>query len=250
MAELDLGPYEAHGERISFTGVGGVEIAASYAVPAVAEIPAADLRGLVLHPDFMGLRPLFDDMSWRLATHGFAVICPDPFVHLPAEVRNGEDPVAKMRAVAGLDDKNQIQDLISAADRLATLTTTTTMNITGFCLGGMQTLKAATTGRFDRAVSFYGQLRLPPEWQGGTMMGPMGNLDQVCPTLAILGGVDPYTPAADVLALREEWRDRPDCEIFSYPEADHAFVHDPNRPTHRAADAADAWRRTLDWFSY
>ena len=39
--------------------------------------------------------------------------------------------------------------------------------------------------------------------------------------------------------------DRPDCEIVVYPEADHGFVHAPERPAHRADDAADAWRRVL-----
>ena len=33
------------------------------------------------------------------------------------------------------------------------------------------------------------------------------------------------------------------AEVVRYPGADHGFVHDPSRPTHRADDAADAWRR-------
>ena len=67
----------------------------------------------------------------------------------------------------------------------------------------------------------------------------------MCPTLAIFGDADPFTPAADLDALRVAWRDRPDCEIVVYPDAEHGFVHDPTRPAHRANDAADAWRRTL-----
>ena len=34
-------------------------------------------------------------------------------------------------------------------------------------------------------------------------------------------------------------------EIARYEEADHGFVHDASRPTHRADDAADAWRRAV-----
>ena len=52
-------------------------------------------------------------------------------------------------------------------------------------------------------------------------------------------------PPADIEALRAAWADRPDCEIVVYPDADHGFVHDPERPAHRADDAADAWRRAL-----
>jgi carboxymethylenebutenolidase len=67
----------------------------------------------------------------------------------------------------------------------------------------------------------------------------------VCPTLAIFGGQDGYSPAADIDALRAAWANRPDCQIVVYDEADHGFVHAPERPTHRADDAADAWRRAL-----
>ncbi|MGZ4690281.1 MAG: dienelactone hydrolase family protein, partial [Acidimicrobiia bacterium] len=38
---------------------------------------------------------------------------------------------------------------------------------------------------------------------------------------------------------------RPDCEVVVYEGADHGFVHDAERPAHRAADAADAWTRVL-----
>jgi carboxymethylenebutenolidase len=33
--------------------------------------------------------------------------------------------------------------------------------------------------------------------------------------------------------------------VVRYDGADHGFVHDPSRPTHRADDAADAWDRAL-----
>jgi carboxymethylenebutenolidase len=39
-----------------------------------------------------------------------------------------------------------------------------------------------------------------------------------------------------------------DTDIVRYPEAGHGF-HCDQRPDYRAEDAADAWRRALDWFS-
>ena len=60
----------------------------------------------------------------------------------------------------------------------------------------------------------------------------------VCPTLAIFGGDDTFTPAADIEALRAAWADRPDCEIVVYPDAEHGFVHDA-----RAARAPRRRRR-------
>ena len=45
---------------------------------------------LVLHPDVMGLRPLFEDLCRRLATHGLAVCAPEPFARLHADGRRPE----------------------------------------------------------------------------------------------------------------------------------------------------------------
>ena len=56
--------------------------------------------------------------------------------------------------------------------------------------------------------------------------------------LAVIGTADPYTPPADVDALEALG-----VEVLRYEGAEHGFVHDPSRPAHRAADAADAWRR-------
>ena len=65
----------------------------------------------------------------------------------------------------------------------------------GFCMGGMYALKAAATGRFDRAVAFYGMIRVPEGWRGPTTLAePLDTAADVCPTLAIFGGADPFTP--------------------------------------------------------
>jgi dienelactone hydrolase len=56
--------------------------------------------------------------------------------------------------------------------------------------------------------------------------------------LSIIGERDRYTPPADVDALAMV----PSVTIVRY-DAEHGFVHDANRPSHRPDDAADAWRR-------
>ena len=60
------------------------------------------VQGLVLHPDIMGMRPLFDDLCRRLATHGLAVCAPEPFAHL--DERDQLDATARMGKVQDLDD--------------------------------------------------------------------------------------------------------------------------------------------------
>jgi carboxymethylenebutenolidase len=240
MAELAPGRLEVEVEHVTLKGVDGTAVDAIHARPD--GMPSS---GIVLHPDLMGIRPLFDDLCRRLATHGFAVCAPEPFARAPLDVRGADDPAARMAYVGQLDDELQLGDLEAAADYLVVHDDVGDVAVLGFCMGGMQTLKAAATGRFEKAVVFYGMIRPPAEWVGAKTLFPLDRAAEVCPTLAIFGGVDSYTPAADIDALRAAWADRADCEIVVYPDADHGFVHAPERPAHRSDDAADAWRRVL-----
>jgi carboxymethylenebutenolidase len=185
---------------------------------------------------------LFEDLCRRLATHGIAVCAPEPFARFTV---TDLDPVARMELVRSMDDELQIGDLERAADHLVVHDDVTDVAVLGFCMGGMYALKAAATGRFDRAVAFYGMIRVPAGWRGDALAEPLATAANVCPTLAVFGGADSFTPAADIDALRAAWAARDDCEVVVYADAEHGFVHDADRPAHRADDAADAWARTL-----
>jgi len=244
MAELLEGPHSAHHERVTISARDGVEVAAIHAAPDDA--PSA---GIVLHPDIMGVRPLFDDLCLRLATHGYAVCAPEPFARAPAEVRDGAEPGGRMAYVHNLDDDLQLDDLARAGELLRERDGVASLFVVGFCMGGMQALKAAAMGVFERAVAFYGMIRMPEDWRGPRLREPLATAKNVCPTLALFGGVDAFTPSPDITALRRCWSSRPDCEIVVYPDAEHGFIHVPERPAHRADDAADAWRRTLEFLA-
>ena len=207
-----------------------------------AEIASSDkpTRGVVIVPDIMGLRPLFDDMVARLAgEYGWAVAAVEPF---PG--RESMSLEERMAAMAGLDDERQVGDLAAAAHLLDI----EPVGILGFCMGGMYTMKAAATGRFDRAAPFYGMIRVPEAWRGPTQRDAIdvlaaapGSAERI---LAIVGTADPYTPPRDVDDLEAAG-----ATVIRYDGAEHGFVHDATRPAHRAEDAADAWRRVSDWFS-
>lgn len=216
-------------------------------VPAVHARPDGMPRaGVVLNPDIGGLRPLFDDMARRLATYGIAVCAVEPFAGVPEEQRTTMEQ--RFAAVKDLDDTQQLEMLSSAADLLVVADGVSRVCVLGFCMGGHYAFKAAASDRFDAAVAFYGMLRTPDDWQGpGHRIEPLAVADQMCPTLAIFGSADPWVPAADVEALRTSWSDRPDCEIVVIDGADHAFAHDPDRPVHRAEDAAACWERAIAW---
>jgi len=192
-------------------------------------------RGVVLAPDIMGLRPLFDELCARLAAdHGWAVCAPEPFPgreHLPPGKRE----------IGSNDDAVAVGDLVAAADLLGM----EPVAVLGFCQGGMWAFKAAATGRFDKAVAFYGMVRVP--WARPGHGQPLEALSAggTAPVLAIVGGRDHLVPADDVEALRG----LPGVEVVCYPEAEHGFAHDPARATHRPDDAADAWRRAVAFLS-
>lgn len=197
----------------------------------IASTPAAT-RGVVIVPDIGGLRPLFTDMCDRLAAeHGWAVGCFDSW-HGRTESTLEE----RMAAAGSLDDDVVQGDAAATADLLGV----EPVAVMGFCQGGMFSIKAAAAGRFDRAVSFYGMVRLPERWSSATMAQPLDVLaaGEAVPILLVTGTADPYVPAEDADALEATG-----AEVVRYEGAEHGFVHDADRPAHRAADADDAWRR-------
>ncbi len=190
--------------------------------------------GLVIAPDIFGLRPLFEDMCVRLSNeNGWAVCAVEPF---PG--RELGDVDERFAAVRNLDDVRVLGDLVAAG----TETGCTNVALMGFCMGGMYALKAAGLAHFRRVVAFYGMIRIPEMWKSVGVSEPLDKLSNplASPTLAIIGEKDPYTPAEDIAAL-EQTR----ATVIRYPDAEHGFVHDPDRPSHRAEDAADAWQKAI-----
>ena len=199
-------------------------------------------RGLVIVPDLWGLRPLFDEHCKELSRRtGWSVIAVEPF---PGEDLPGPDAedgyTRRSEALARADDAALFADLQVAAD----LTGADRVGVMGFCMGGMYALKATATGRFDRAVSFYGMVRLPDAWKGAGQGEPLDALARrgSCQALELVGTSDTFVPLEDMDALEGAG-----VEVVRYEGAEHGFVHDASRPTHRPDDAADAWRRALEF---
>lgn len=194
----------------------------------------APTQGLVMVPDIGGLRPLFDGHVQRLADEqGWAVAAVEPW---PG--REAMPLEARLQSVSTIDDRALLADLVATADELGV----EPVGVTGFCMGGMYAMKAAGTGRFHRAVSFYGMFRVPDHWRGETSIEPLDAVAApgACPTMAIVGTADQWTPPEDVDAAEATG-----ITVIRYEGAEHGFVHDDSRPAHRPTDAADAWARAL-----
>src|SRR2546423_10877832 len=73
---LEEGPQKATVDHITLD-VEGTPVPAYHARP-----DGEALGGVVLVPDLIGLRPLFEDICRRLATHGLAVCAPETYARL------------------------------------------------------------------------------------------------------------------------------------------------------------------------
>ena len=92
----------------------------------------------------------------------------------------------------------------------------------------------------------------------GRLIGPTNDLqtknpidlvDKLnAPVLGLYGGADDGIPVATVEKMREALKaaGKP-SEIVVYPETPHGF-HADYRPTYRAEQAKDGFKKLLDWF--
>ena len=195
-------------------------------------------HGLVVIPDVMGLRPLFDHLVYRIAQEQGLSVCAFELYPDGENLRVDE----RLAAAADLCD-NRISDDAFAAARATGAEFT---DVIGFCMGGMYVLKSVPAGYFRRHCSFYGMIRVPESWLGVGQREPLDllRMGEVSSVLAIVGTDDVWTPPDHVDELEDLG-----AKVIRYKGAEHGFVHDPSRPAHRPDDAADAWVRVLDWLS-
>lgn len=202
---------------------------------AVSCVTEGAVRALVIIPDIMGLRPLFEEHTLRLAReNNWSVCCYELYADNPHYELD-----QRFAHACDLEDDRVLGDAVAAADAL-TEDTDMPVGIIGFCMGGMYVNKSVATGRFDRAVSFYGMIEVPEAWKSDTQREPLECIAEgdASKLLAVIAEDDDYTPADEVASLREAG-----VQIASYPSCDHGFAHDPDREAHRPEEAADAWSK-------
>ena len=188
--------------------------------------------GIVLVPDIMGLRPLFEEHCARISKEWKVSVCaPELF---PGGDKWSLDQ--RMKKAKALKDEDKIGDILAAAQR----TGCDNVHLVGFCIGGMYALKAAVEDRFTKAVSFYGMIRIPKQWKGKGQGEPLELLEDraAMHVMHISGTDDEWIASEDVDDLKKLG-----ATTLVYKGAEHGFVHDPERPAHRPADAKDAWAK-------
>jgi carboxymethylenebutenolidase len=188
---------------------------------------------VVLIQEYWGITNHIRDIAGRYANEGFLCVAPD--LYRGTLAKNPDEASKLMRELAIEDGMEIIRQAIAEAKRVYSVQQ---VCITGYCMGGTFSLRAACElSDLAAAAPFYGDV-------------PEENVLKKLkvPTLFIAGKLDAWINPEKVNGLIEAARkyDLP-VEVVSY-DADHAFFNDTRPQVYNAAAAADAWRRVLELF--
>ncbi|MBV8857177.1 MAG: dienelactone hydrolase family protein [Acidobacteria bacterium] len=193
--------------------------------------------GVVVIQEWWGLVPHIKDVADRFAAAGFVALAPDLY---HGDVARSPDEAGKM--MMALNIAQTEKDLRGAVEYLLNQEATEGDGVgtVGFCMGGALSLYAASKNeRVAACVVFYGiHPKVEPDFE---------NLR--APVLGLFAEKDKSVPPEAVRALEEKARAHgKSIETHTYPGTDHAFFNDTRPEVYDADAAADAWRRTLEFF--
>ena len=193
--------------------------------------------GVVVLQEWWGLVPHIKDVAERFAAAGFVALAPDLY---HGEVARSPDEAGKL--MMALNIAQTEKDLRGAVDYLLghEATEGDRAGIVGFCMGGALSLYGASKNeRVGACVVFYG---IHPKAQP--------DIEALhAPVLGLFAERDKSVPPAAVEELEKRFAAAgKSIETHIYPGTDHAFFNDTRPEVYDAEAAADAWRRTVEFF--
>jgi carboxymethylenebutenolidase len=210
--------------------------------------PEGEARAAVIVvQEAFGVNGHIEDVTRRMAAAGYRAVAPHLFHRTGDPVIDYGDYEKLMPQFAGLSEAGILNDLDAAIAHLGDAGfSPQRIGIVGFCMGGTVAFLAAVSRPVGAAVTFYGS---------GVTEGRFGMASMVeltprlqAPWLGLYGDDDQGIPVDQVEALRGALAAAPVvAEIVRYAGAGHGF-HCDMRSDYHPESAADAWRRTLEWF--
>jgi carboxymethylenebutenolidase len=195
------------------------------------------LPAVVVVQEWWGLDDHIKDVTRRVASAGFVALAPDLY-----HGRVASEPDEARKLVMEFDMAEAVKEIGRAAAYLLEqpFVAGDAIGIMGFCMGGGLALQSAAAGGAVAAVvAFYGR-----------PLGPDDAGKVKAPVLGLYGEKDTGIAVADVEAMKDNLTAAGvNAEVHVYPGAGHAFFND-RHDTYNAEAAADAWRRTIDWFKH
>jgi carboxymethylenebutenolidase len=192
---------------------------------------------IVIH-EWWGLNDWVKDQASKLADQGYAALAIDLYRGKVATT-----PDMAHEIMRGVPEDRAKRDLHAAFDFLASQPNVKKDRIgsIGWCMGGGYSLDVALQEpTLAAAVINYGHL--------ATDTDALKKIN--APILGLFGAQDRGIPPADVKkfgATLDQLGKKIDIKI--YDDAGHAFENPNNKEGYREADAADAWKRTVDFLS-
>jgi carboxymethylenebutenolidase len=228
-----LSALAADGKSVSYKS-GDETVSGTLYVPAgKGPFPAL----IVIH-EWWGLNDWVKEQASKLADQGYVALAIDLYRGKVATT-----PDLAHEIMRGVPEDRASRDLRAAFDFLASQPNVKKDRIgsIGWCMGGGYSLDTALLEpTLAAAVINYGHLATDP-----------AELKKIsAPILGIFGGQDRGIAVEDVkkfgLAVDQLGKK---IEIKIYPDAGHAFENPNNKQGYRADDAADAWKRTVDFLA-
>ena len=204
---------------------------------------------ILVNEEIFGVHEHIKDVCRRLAKDGYFAVATEYYARIADLSKMTDVPTIIKEVISKKPDAEYMTDLDStAAWAERNRGDINRLGVTGFCRGGRQTwLYAVHNPHLRAAVAWYGPIK------GATSpIQPRTVLDVVteikCPVLGMYGGKDQSISVADVRAAEAKARAAgKTVDIVIYPDAPHGFNAD-YRPSYRATDAVEGWRRMLTWF--
>lgn len=178
---------------------------------------AAKRPGVVIIPDWLGVRDLAKKKADELAKLGYTVFLADMYGK-GVRPKDGKEAMALVGPLKA--DRHLMRRRAEAAlNELAKHKTVNPQKLAsmGYCFGGTTALEMARAGLpLKGVISFHGNLDTPQPADGKNIKGRV---------LVLNGADDPYVPAAQIAAFEKEMRDaKVDWEFVNYANAVHAFT--------------------------
>ena len=244
---------EAQVIRTDFAGIEAGEVRVKVSdgeLPAYFARPQGEgpFPVVLVNEEIFGVHDYIKDICRRFAKAGYLAVAPEIYARLVDFSKITDFSTIFRDVVSKAADATMLSDLDAAvAWAVANRGDAGRLGVTGFCRGGRNTwLYAAHNPTLKAAVAWYGPVVGPvTDLQPKTPTDVAGDLH--APLLGLYGGKDAGIRVEDVQAAAAKARAAGrTVEIVVYPDAPHGF-HADYRPSYRAEDAADGWKRMLAW---
>jgi carboxymethylenebutenolidase len=209
-------------------------------VGAYLALPEAGGRhpALVVIHEWWGLNDWVKEQARKFAENGYVALAVDLYRGQVAT-----DPGEAHELMRGLPQDRAVRDMKAAFDYLASRPDVDPSKIgsVGWCMGGGYSLDLALNEpRLAACVINYGHLVTDP-----------AEIARIpAPILGNFGGQDRGITPDDVHAFEKAVNAAgKSIDVKIYLDAGHAFENPNNKAGYRAADAADAWQRMIDFFN-